>query len=64
MSIKCCLRCQDRGPTCHATCQRYREEKAADELRREAENKRKGLNQLCNDQRGIAVERALRKKRR
>lgn len=31
MPIKCCFQCPDRHVTCHATCTKYKEEKAAHE---------------------------------
>lgn len=45
--IKCCYKCPDRHPGCHAKCERYRKEHADYLRRKEIENnQRKKIHDL------------------
>lgn len=66
MAIKCCYGCvaPKRYPGCHSHCPEYIEEKAKDEAAKAAYMKRAAVDRAIADQRGRAVRRAMKDRRK
>ena len=66
MAISCCYGCvpPKRTPTCHGSCKEYAEQKAAHDAEREREIKKKIIDNEIYSQRGCAVAKAYRKRKR
>jgi hypothetical protein len=64
--IKCCQFCvpPKRHTACWDTCPEYAEEKAKDNILKEADTKRRSVNNGIYNQRASQVEKALKRRRR